>query len=141
MVTRSPTEHHVRWMVLVLHSVPGYRLILGNMTEDLAWMPEACTLPTVERPFRRAEFDDLFAGAVSIERPTERQARFLLAGRAGLADQVSDLAARENQCCSFFTFTVTPLRSGDVAFDVEVPAAYVDVLDAFVYHAARQAAR
>ena len=107
------------------------------MTEDLAWVPEACTLPTAEQPLRRAEFDDLLADAGSIERLTERHARFQLAGRAGLADQVSDLAVRENECCSFFTFTVTPLRSGDVAFEVEVPVGHVEVLDALVVRTGR----
>jgi len=57
--------------------------------------------------------------------------------RPGLADEVTDLAARENECCSFFTFTVTPLPSGDVRFDVEVPAGRVDVLDAMVARAGR----
>ena len=28
------------------------------------WVPEACTLPTAERPLRRAEFDDLLATAL-----------------------------------------------------------------------------
>ena len=27
----------------------------------MAWVPEACTLPTVEQPVRVAEFDELFA--------------------------------------------------------------------------------
>ncbi|HET6741695.1 MAG TPA: hypothetical protein VFH76_22285 [Kribbella sp.] len=31
------------------------------MTENLTWVPDACTLPTAERPFRVAEFDQLFA--------------------------------------------------------------------------------
>jgi hypothetical protein len=26
----------------------------------VGWVPEACTLPTAERPVRRAEFDNLF---------------------------------------------------------------------------------
>ncbi|MGW3614623.1 hypothetical protein ACWD6N_33130 [Micromonospora sp. NPDC005163] len=39
------------------------------MTEKRAlgegsWVPQACTLPTVEQPLRLAEFDDLFASAV-----------------------------------------------------------------------------
>ena len=111
------------------------------MTEDLTWVPKACTLPTVEQPLRRAEFDEVFAGVMSVERPTDRQARFRLAGRPGLVAEVSDLAARENECCSFFSFTVTALPSGDVGFDVEVPAGHVEVLDAMVARAAAQAAR
>ena len=35
------------------------------MTNDeQVWVTDACTLPTVERPLRLAEFDDLFATAV-----------------------------------------------------------------------------
>jgi hypothetical protein len=30
----------------------------------MTWVPEACTLPTVEQPLRVAEFDDVFAVAV-----------------------------------------------------------------------------
>jgi hypothetical protein len=102
------------------------------MTDDL----DACTLPTAERPLRRAEFDDLFRGTLAVERPTARHARFRLAGAPGLADRVTDLAARESECCAFFAFTVTALPGGDVAFDVEVPDAYVGVLDAMVQRAA-----
>jgi len=29
-----------------------------------SWVPDACTLPTAERPLRLAELDDLFATAV-----------------------------------------------------------------------------
>ena len=48
-----------------------------------------------------------------------------------------DLAARETQCCSFFTFTFT--SDGDsVQMDVRVPAVQTEVLDAL---AARAAAR
>lgn len=111
------------------------------MTEDVAWVPEACTLPTAEQPLRCAEFDEVFAGVVSIERLSERHARFYLAARPGLGDEVSSLAARENECCSFFTFTVTPRPSGVVGFDVRVPAGQVGVLDALVARAGQQVAR
>ncbi|GLZ06587.1 hypothetical protein Acsp03_40530 [Actinomadura sp. NBRC 104412] len=33
------------------------------------WAPQACTLPTAERPLRLAEFDALFAEAVTEVRP------------------------------------------------------------------------
>ena len=33
------------------------------------WAPDACTLPTVERPLRVAEFDDLFTAVRRSERP------------------------------------------------------------------------
>ncbi|USX54893.1 hypothetical protein [Lentzea sp. HUAS12] len=34
------------------------------MDDAEAWVPDACTLPTADRPFRVAEFDDLLAGVV-----------------------------------------------------------------------------
>jgi hypothetical protein len=95
-------------------------------------VPDACTLPTAERPVRLAEFDDLFATAVRrVDPVSATRARLHLAGPAGLAARVRDLAARETECCSFFTFTTTEEPAGDgeaVVLDVEVPAAHADVL-------------
>jgi hypothetical protein len=97
---------------------------------------ESCTLPTVERPLRLAEFDDLFSTALTAQ--TRLSAAVLRWSLDSGADDVArDLAAREAQCCSFFTFTFT--SDGDsVQMDVRVPAAQSDVLDAL---AARAAAR
>jgi len=105
------------------------------MTEQepvqLAWVPQACTLPTAEQPLRLAEFDALFAASVREgERLTSRHLRVTLAGGADLADMVQDLADRETQCCSFFTFTVKTTQPGHVQLDIEVPAGHIDVLDA-----------
>ncbi|MBO3742673.1 hypothetical protein [Actinoplanes flavus] len=95
-------------------------------------VPDACTLPTAERPLRLAEFDDLFATAVRRVDPIgATHARLHLTGPDGLADRVRDLAARETGCCSFFTFTTTgaPAADGEaVVLDIEVPAAHADVL-------------
>jgi hypothetical protein len=94
--------------------------------------PDACTLPTAEQPLRLAEFDDLFATAVrQVDPVSATHARMHLTGPAGLADRVRDLAARETECCSFFTFTTTgePAADGEaVVLDIEVPAAHADVL-------------
>jgi len=82
-------------------------------------VPDACTLPTVERPLRRAEFD-----AVAPARP-----RMRLTGPSGLSATVRDQTARETECCSFFTFTVTPEPADDgemLILDVEVPARYAE---------------
>ena len=100
-----------------------------------SFVPDACTLPTAERPLRLAEFDALFARSVrSVERLDDRHVRLHLSGAAGLEATVRDLAARENECCAFFGFTVT--STGDaVTFDIEVPARYVDVLDALATRA------
>lgn len=95
------------------------------------WAPRACTLPTAEQPLRLAEFDALFATAVrGGDRPGPRHLRVSFAGGARVAEKVRDLAARESECCSFFTFTVTAPHPGEVRLEVAVPAGYVEVLDA-----------
>ncbi|MFF5084800.1 hypothetical protein ACFY36_47835 [Actinoplanes sp. NPDC000266] len=95
-------------------------------------VPDSCTLPTAEQPFRLAEFDELFATAVrGVDEVGATHARLHLTGPAGLAAKVRDLTARETECCSFFTFTTTPGPSTDgeaVTLDIEVPAAYIEVL-------------
>ncbi len=98
-------------------------------------MFDACTLPTAERPLRQAEFDALLANATA-ERLDDRHLRLTLTGGPALAESVRDLAARETECCSFFTFTVTTPQSGLVRLDIEVPAKHTDVLDAFEARAA-----
>jgi len=103
-------------------------------------VPDACTLPTVERPSRLAEFDALFAAAVGgVERVTDRHARLRLAGPPGLAATVRDLTARETRCCSFFTFTVTPTDDA-VILDVEVPDEQTAALASFAARAGREEA-
>ncbi|MEV4619208.1 hypothetical protein AB0J74_10945 [Asanoa sp. NPDC049573] len=103
-------------------------------------VPEACTLPTVQQPLRLAEFDDLFASAVRrVEQVGAEHVRMTLAGPAGLVETVRDLTARESECCSFFSFTVTPQPAPDgeaLTLDITVPAAYTDVLAALARRAA-----
>jgi hypothetical protein len=103
-------------------------------TDDQVWVPAACTLPTAERPLRAAEFDDLFATALrGQQRLSPTALRWRLAATAEAA--VRDLTARETECCSFFSFTVTP--DGEVVrVDIDVPAAHVAVLDALAARAA-----
>ena len=103
-------------------------------SDDQVWVPEACTLPTVERPLRLAEFDDLFATAL---RGQQRLSPTALRWRLDPAAEATarDLTGRESSCCSFFSFTVA--RDGDaVRLDVEVPGAHVEVLDALAGRAA-----
>ncbi|BCB75070.1 hypothetical protein GCM10022251_35630 [Phytohabitans flavus] len=106
-------------------------------------MPDACTLPTAERPLRLAEFDELFATAVRrVEPVTAEHVRMWLTGPAGLAETVRDLTARETQCCSFFSFTITPGAAGNgeaLWLDVVVPAQYTDVLGSLAQRAATPA--
>ena len=102
-------------------------------------IPDACTLPTAEQPSRLAEFDAVFATAVGgVESVDATHARIRLAGPPGLAARVRDLAARETECCSFFTFTTIPqpVAEGEaVVLDIKVPAAYADVLAALARRA------
>jgi hypothetical protein len=97
-------------------------------------VPAACTLPTAEQPLRLAEFDALLATAVrGVETLGPTHARMRLTGAAGLEAQVRDLTARETECCSFFTFTITPEPAVDgeaMVLDIEVPPAHADVLAA-----------
>ncbi len=90
---------------------------------------EYCTLPTIERPTRLAEFDALFASSArGVVRDGER-ARIHLAGPAGLADRVRDLTERETACCSFFTFLIEG-DDTDLTLTVSVPRERRDVLNA-----------
>jgi hypothetical protein len=91
------------------------------------WAPEACTLPTEERPLRVAEFDDLFADVLHTKRV--RPTRLDLVVPADIEAAARDLARRESECCSFFTFEFEP--AGDsVVMCIGVPLAQVGVLDA-----------
>jgi hypothetical protein len=96
----------------------------------VTWVPESCTLPTVERPLRVAGFDAVFAVAV---RPAERVGptllRMHLPAGDGTVSTVRDLAARETGCCSFFSFEVRPL-SAETQLEVRVPESRTAVLDA-----------
>lgn len=93
------------------------------------WVPDACTLPTVEQPIRVAEFDRFFADAVrDMRRPGPERLELVFTADAEPAAR--DLAARESSCCSFFTFDFDTSAEGSV-MGVGVPSAYIEVLDAF----------
>ena len=101
--------------------------------DDLAWVSEACTLPTVERPLRLAEFDDLFATALlGQQRIAPTQLRWQLDPAAHARAQ--DLTTQESSCCSFFTFSFGSTADG-LQVEVEVPAEQVAVLDALAQRA------
>lgn len=102
-------------------------------TSDETWVPQACTLPTPQRPLRVAEFDQLFATALRGQQrlsPTELQWEL----DPDAEPMLRDLTARETACCSFFTFTISPGASG-LRLDVRVPGNYVQVLDALAARA------
>jgi hypothetical protein len=95
------------------------------MTENLTWVPDACTLPTAERPFRVAEFDQLFAEHLRSTDRVDAQTAVLTLDPAARA-AATDLIARESECCSFFTFTLT----GALQLRITVPPPHTAVLDA-----------
>jgi hypothetical protein len=101
------------------------------ITPGLTWASDACTLPTAERPLRKAEFDAVFAAAHGRgQRLSATRLRLSVAGGSDLEATIRDLAARETACCSFFTFTVGAPEAGRVRLDIEVPPAHIEVLDA-----------
>ncbi|MEH1127249.1 hypothetical protein [Micromonospora sp. CPCC 206061] len=101
-----------------------------------AFTPDACTLPTVERPLRLAEFDDLFTtGVRSVHRVDRTRSRLELEPDPQIAARAADLVVRETGCCGFFTFTLTASQ-GQVLLEVAVPDSQVDVLDALTDRAA-----
>ena len=103
---------------------------------DGGWAAAECTLPTVERPLRAAEFDELFAAAVhGIDRAGPTRLRLDLRRNGPLAASAARLMLAETQCCSFFTFALT--ATGDrLTLDVAVPGSHAGVLDALAARAA-----
>ena len=96
-----------------------------------------CTLPSAAQPKRLMEFDELFQHQVDPPRRVgSHQVEFTFAAAEGRYAEVSDLAARESACCSFFAFDIEQRigRGGDhqLALRVGVPASRNDVLDALM---------
>ena len=104
---------------------------------SLAWAEvAACTLPSVDRPLRVADFDALFAAHLVRAERTRSHRRPAGHGRwPGVADRVQRLADAESSCCSFFDFTVSD-DGDEVVLDVSVPSTYADVLAGLVSRAA-----
>ncbi|MFF0341162.1 hypothetical protein [Kribbella sp. NPDC004875] len=94
---------------------------------DEIWAPQACTLPTADRPFRVAEFDRLFADHLRRAERVDPQTLDLTLGPDSRAT-VANLTARETECCSFFTFTLSE-HTGDLRLRVAVPTTHTAVLD------------
>ena len=101
-----------------------------NNDSGTAWVPQACTLPTAERPLRVAEFDEVFTRAVrGAERTGQSRLRLDLDPAPGVAGRIAELAAAETGCCSFFAFTLT-VADGSLMLEVTVPPSNTGVLDA-----------
>ncbi|MEU9824212.1 hypothetical protein [Micromonospora chersina] len=112
----------------------------GQVATNDLWAPDACTLPTAERPLRVAEFDQFFRDAVrGADRLSARHLRLDLAGDAQVEETARDLAARESSCCSFFAFAISRSGPDALTLDVRVSAAHVDVLDDLADRAASAA--
>ena len=98
------------------------------MTTEPSWAPETCTLPTVERPLRALEFEELFATALhGVSRPRPTQLRLSVDPAA--EHLTRDLLARESECCSFFTFEFESVDD-DLVMHIGVSPTQIDVLDA-----------
>lgn len=95
------------------------------------WVPDACTLPTVEQPVRRSEFDDLFANDVlSVFLESPNRIRLEMRPDPATASRAADLAVKETGCCSFFSFQLA-IADGQVSLTVETAPAHQAVLEAF----------
>ena len=102
-----------------------------------AWVPRACTLVTADQPLRVAEFDALFAVALTEIRRLERtRLRLTLRGGPDVEAAVGELTERESQCCGFFAFAITRGEADLLDLDVIVPSSQIEVLDALAARAA-----
>lgn len=109
-----------------------------NLPAEGGWVPEACSLPAVEQPLRRREFDDFFhADVIGVVPESPQQIRLELRAEPAAAARAASLAAKETGCCSFFTFELK-ITDGSVSMTVSAPAAHEPVLAAL---AARAQAR
>jgi hypothetical protein len=103
-------------------------MMINLLGED--WVPESCTLPTVEQPVRRAELDDLFANDVlALHRESAQRIRLDLRPDTRAAGRAAELAVKETGCCSFFAFDLA-IADGTVSLGIETGAAHEAVLAA-----------
>ena len=102
----------------------------GEPVGGAGWAPDACTLPTAERPLRAADFDAVFAATVrDLDRVGPTRLRLDLEPSPQAAARMAELAAAETGCCSFFTFALTA-TGGALTLDITVPQQYAPVLSA-----------
>lgn len=107
----------------------------ANLLDEDDWVPVACTLPTVEQPLRRREFDDLFLHDVlTVVRESGHRVRVELRPDPATAARAAELATKETACCSFFTFQVA-IADGHVALTIQTEPTHQAVLEALVARA------
>jgi hypothetical protein len=91
--------------------------------------PIACTLSPNGYAGRLDDFrQGVFRHLVAMERPEPTRLRLILAVDADLG-RVGELLVREQGCCAFLGFTLTP-GDGRLVADLEVPAEAAPTLDA-----------
>ena len=106
------------------------------LASDEDWVPDACTLPTIEQPLRRAEFDALFAEhVIGVSHDSPQRVRLQLRADPDAAARAAGLAVKETGCCSFFNFDLA-IADGTVSLDVSAPPAHTAVLAALAARAA-----
>ena len=106
-----------------------------STTDD--WVPPSCTLPTVEQPLRRNEFDEFFADdVISVRQTSPQEVHFDLRAGPDVAARAASLAARETVCCSFFRFDLT-ITDGLLRMVVAAESPHEPVLAALAARAMR----
>lgn len=107
------------------------------MSTTESWVPDACTLPTIEHPLRHREWEEFLANGLRTHiRISPTRLRWTFDPR--VEADARDLARRETECCSFFAFDFES-TGGGLQVEVAVPPAYVPVLDALADQAQAQA--
>lgn len=93
--------------------------------------PIACTLHPNEYAGRLQDFrQGVFTHLVGMERPEPSRLRLILTDAAD-PEAVRELLTREQGCCAFMSFTITP-GVGRLVADLEVPAEAGPALDGLV---------
>ena len=93
--------------------------------------PIACTLPLNEYAGRLEDWrQSVFSHLVGMERPEPTRLRLILADDTD-PEAVRELLVREQECCAFLSFTITP-GDGRLVADLEVPTAAAPTVDAMV---------
>ncbi len=92
--------------------------------------PIACTLSPNQYAGRLDDFrHGVFSHLAEMERPEPTRLRLTLDAGAD-PEAVRELLVREQGCCAFMSFTLTPSQ-GQLVADLEVPAQAAPTLDAF----------
>jgi hypothetical protein len=100
-----------------------------------------CTLPTAAQPMRLQQFDELFRRQIAPPRWIgQHRVELAFPNIEGLYAELSDLVARESECCSFFEFVIDQHPSQTVNEDqlvlhIGVPASRDEVLQALTKRA------